>query len=69
MSPRFKAPGGPNGETTLLRVLLDAAEDAPDQVLVHVRGDGGERTVTFAQLRDEALGVAGGYSSTLCVPW
>nr|WQM80037.1 non-ribosomal peptide synthetase [Streptomyces sp.] len=64
---------GPNGETTLLRVLLDAAEVAPDQVLVHVRGDGGERTVTYAQLRDDALRVAGGYRAAgvapgTCVP-
>ncbi len=59
---------GPNGETTLLRVLLDAAEVAPDQVLVHVRGDGGERTVTYAQLRDDALRVAGGYRAAGVAP-
>ncbi|MFD7505050.1 amino acid adenylation domain-containing protein [Streptomyces sp. NPDC059850] len=64
---------GPNGETTLLGVLLDAAEVAPDQVLVHVRGDGSERTVTYARLRDDALRVAGGYVAAgvapgTCVP-
>ncbi|MFF6847385.1 hypothetical protein [Streptomyces antimycoticus] len=51
---------GPNGETTLPQVLLDAADAAPGQVLVPVRGDGGERTVTFARLRDEPLRVAVG---------
>lgn len=45
---------------TLLDVLLDAAEETPGQVVVHVRGDGSERTVTFAELRDQALRVAGG---------
>ncbi|MFF5483117.1 amino acid adenylation domain-containing protein [Streptomyces sp. NPDC012935] len=45
---------------TLLDVLLNAAEEAPGQVVVHVRGDGSERTVTFAELRDDALRVAGG---------
>ncbi|MFI0816177.1 amino acid adenylation domain-containing protein [Streptomyces sp. NPDC021098] len=59
---------GPNGETTLLEVLLAAAEVAPDQVLTQVRGDGGERTVTYAQLRDEALRVAGGYLAAGVAP-
>ncbi|MFF1925764.1 amino acid adenylation domain-containing protein [Streptomyces sp. NPDC058221] len=45
---------------TLLDVLLDAARQAPDQVVVHVRGDGSETAVTFRQLLDEALRVAGG---------
>ncbi|WP_051828371.1 hybrid non-ribosomal peptide synthetase/type I polyketide synthase [Streptomyces bicolor] len=45
---------------TLLDILLHAAEETPEQVVVHVRGDGGERTVTFAELRDDALRVAGG---------
>ncbi|WP_158693256.1 AMP-binding protein, partial [Streptomyces viridochromogenes] len=45
---------------TLLDVLLHAAEETPGQVVVHVRGDGGEHTVTFAELRDDALRVAGG---------
>ncbi|WP_230991356.1 non-ribosomal peptide synthetase/type I polyketide synthase [Streptomyces endocoffeicus] len=64
---------GPNGETTLPQVLMGAADAAPDQALVHVRGDGGERTVTFAELRDEALCVAGGFLAAgvapgTCVP-
>ncbi|MFG2555972.1 amino acid adenylation domain-containing protein [Streptomyces sp. NPDC048581] len=46
--------------TTLLDVLLHAAAEAPGQVVVHVRGDGCERAVTFAELRDDALRVAGG---------
>ncbi|MCX5265676.1 AMP-binding protein [Streptomyces sp. NBC_00199] len=46
--------------STLLDVLLDAAREAPGQTVVHVRGDGGEHTVTFTQLRDDALRVAGG---------
>ncbi|MCL8017347.1 type I polyketide synthase, partial [Streptomyces sp. AS02] len=45
---------------TLLDILLRAAEEAPGQVVVHVRGDGSEHTVTFAELRDDALRVAGG---------
>nr|WP_062332451.1 type I polyketide synthase [Herbidospora sakaeratensis] len=43
----------------LLDVLLGAADDAPGQVVVHVRGDGSERVVTHAELRDEALRAAG----------
>jgi amino acid adenylation domain-containing protein len=45
---------------TLLDVLLDAARRAPEQVVVHVRGDGSEAAVTFRQLLDESLRVAGG---------
>ena len=45
---------------TLLDILLHAAEDTPEQVVVHVRGDGSEHTVTFAELHDDALRVAGG---------
>ncbi|WP_320779935.1 non-ribosomal peptide synthetase/type I polyketide synthase [Streptomyces sp. CRN 30] len=45
---------------TLLDVLLDAADQAPGQVVVHVRGDGSEVAVTFRQLRDQSLRVAGG---------
>ncbi|MFE7274090.1 amino acid adenylation domain-containing protein [Streptomyces sp. NPDC057623] len=45
---------------TLLDVLRHAAEESPGQVVVHVRGDGSEHTVTFAELRDDALRVAGG---------
>ncbi|CAM5674781.1 amino acid adenylation domain-containing protein [Streptomyces chartreusis] len=51
---------GPRTAVTLLDILLHAAEDTPGQVVVHVRGDGGEHTVTFAELRDDALRVAGG---------
>ncbi|MEU2785898.1 beta-ketoacyl synthase N-terminal-like domain-containing protein, partial [Streptomyces sp. NPDC007110] len=45
---------------TLLDVLLHAAEDAPGQEIVHVRGDGSEHVVTYAALREDALRVAGG---------
>ncbi|AZQ39733.1 amino acid adenylation domain-containing protein [Streptomyces cyaneochromogenes] len=45
---------------TLLDILLRAAEEEPGQVVVHVRGDGSEHTVTFAELHDDALRVAGG---------
>ena len=45
----------------MLRLLLDAAQHAPEQVIVHVRGSGEERVVSYRQLRDEALQVAGGY--------
>ncbi|GHH14989.1 non-ribosomal peptide synthetase/type I polyketide synthase [Streptomyces lanatus] len=51
---------GPRTADTLLDLLLHAAEDTPGQVVVHVRGDGGEHPVTFAELRDDALRVAGG---------
>ncbi|WP_432192487.1 amino acid adenylation domain-containing protein [Streptomyces sp. bgisy027] len=51
---------GPRTAVTLLDILLHAAEDTPGQVVVHVRGDGGEHPVTFAELRDDALRVAGG---------
>ncbi|MDX2766463.1 AMP-binding protein, partial [Streptomyces europaeiscabiei] len=53
---------GVNGAaaSTLLDVLLGAAREAPGQTVVHVRGDGGEHTVSFASLRDDALRVAGG---------
>ncbi len=58
---------------TLLDVLLDAAHRAPGQVVVHVRGDGGEVTVTFRQLLEESLRVAGGLRAAgiapgTCVP-
>jgi amino acid adenylation domain-containing protein len=48
-------------DRTLLDLLLGAAEEAPDQVIVHVRGDGDERIQTHRELRDESLRVAGGY--------
>src|SRR4051794_13978319 len=51
---------GPGDAAVLPGVLLKAAEEAPDQVIVHVRGDGSERTVTYRELRDESLRVAGG---------
>ncbi|MEV5410326.1 amino acid adenylation domain-containing protein [Thermopolyspora sp. NPDC052614] len=41
-------------------VLRRAAEEAPDQVIVHIRGDGGERVVTYRALWEESLRVAGG---------
>ncbi|MBQ0853813.1 amino acid adenylation domain-containing protein [Streptomyces sp. BH-SS-21] len=58
---------------TLLDVLLDAAHRAPGQVVVHVRGDGGEVAVTFRQLLEESLRVAGGLRAAgvapgTCVP-
>ncbi|MFG2803702.1 amino acid adenylation domain-containing protein [Streptomyces pseudovenezuelae] len=46
--------------STLLDILLQAAREAPGQTVVHVRGDGTEHAVTFAELRDDALRVAGG---------
>ncbi|MFI2351764.1 amino acid adenylation domain-containing protein [Streptomyces sp. NPDC019443] len=52
---------GSNGWTTLLDVLSDAAEQAPEQVIVHVRDDGSERVITFGELRNESMRVAGGY--------
>ncbi|MFJ8632247.1 amino acid adenylation domain-containing protein [Streptomyces sp. NPDC093568] len=51
---------GPRTAVTLLDILLRAAEETPGQVVVHVRGDGGEHAVTYAGLRDDALCVAGG---------
>ncbi|MFI1422148.1 amino acid adenylation domain-containing protein [Streptomyces sp. NPDC020731] len=54
--------------TTLLDVLLDAARRAPDQVVVHVRGDGGETPVTFRRLLEDSLRVAGGYRDAGVVP-
>ncbi|CAL9352996.1 D-alanine--D-alanyl carrier protein ligase [Streptomyces sp. enrichment culture] len=58
---------------TLLDVLLDAARRSPEQVIVHVRGDGGEVAVTFRRLLEESLCVAGGYRDAgvepgTCVP-
>ncbi|MEV6693451.1 amino acid adenylation domain-containing protein [Micromonospora sp. NPDC051196] len=59
---------GPRGLRGLLGVLLDAADRAPEQVIVHVREDGTERTVSFRQLRDESLRVAGGYRAAAVPP-
>ncbi|MGW3417540.1 amino acid adenylation domain-containing protein [Streptomyces phaeochromogenes] len=58
---------------SLFDVLLDAARQAPEQVVVHVRGDGSELAVTFRELLDESLRVAGGFRATgvepgTCVP-
>ncbi|MGC5031214.1 amino acid adenylation domain-containing protein [Micromonospora sp. DT229] len=59
---------GPGAHRGLLGVLLDAADRAPEQVIVHVREDGTERTVSFRQLRDEALRVAGGFRAAGVAP-
>ncbi|MFD5986543.1 amino acid adenylation domain-containing protein [Streptomyces cyaneofuscatus] len=53
---------------TLLDVLLGAVREAPGQVVVHVRGDGGELTVTLRELLDDALHVAGGLREAGVVP-
>ncbi|MFJ9623191.1 amino acid adenylation domain-containing protein [Streptomyces sp. NPDC101181] len=58
---------------TLLDVLLGAVREAPGQVVVHIRGDGAEMTVTLRELLDDALRVAGGFreagvAAGTCVP-
>ncbi|MEU3578281.1 amino acid adenylation domain-containing protein [Streptomyces globisporus] len=58
---------------TLLAVLLDAVREAPGQIVVHVRGDGSELTVTLRELLDDSLRVAGGFREAgvapgTCVP-
>ncbi|MFE7765986.1 amino acid adenylation domain-containing protein [Streptomyces sp. NPDC057438] len=53
---------------TLLDVLLGAARETPGRTVVHVRGDGREHTVTFAELRDDALRVAGGLRAAGVTP-
>ncbi|MGW7094274.1 amino acid adenylation domain-containing protein [Streptomyces sp. NPDC054874] len=60
-------------DMTLLDVLLDAVREAPGQVVVHVRGDGGELTVSLRELLDESRRVAGGFREAgvapgTCVP-
>ncbi|WP_343236625.1 AMP-binding protein, partial [Streptomyces griseus] len=60
-------------DMTLLDVLLDAVREAPGQVVVHVRGDGGELTVSLSELLDKSLRVAGGLRAAgvapgTCVP-
>ncbi|WP_405196142.1 amino acid adenylation domain-containing protein [Streptomyces anulatus] len=60
-------------DMTLLDVLLDAVREAPDQVVVHVRGDGSELTVGLRELLDDSLRVAGGFRKAgvapgTCVP-
>ncbi|MER6997136.1 amino acid adenylation domain-containing protein [Streptomyces sp. NPDC000410] len=69
----FEGNGRPMGDKTLLRVLTDAAHEAPEQVIVHVRGDGSELTVTLRELLDASLRVAGGFLAAgvapgTCVP-
>lgn len=53
---------------TLLDVLLDAVREAPGQVVVHVRGDGSELTVTLRELLDDSLRVAGGFREAEVAP-
>ncbi|MFD8467966.1 amino acid adenylation domain-containing protein [Streptomyces cyaneofuscatus] len=53
---------------TLLDVLLGAVREAPGQIVVHVRGDGSELTVTLRELLDDALHVAGGLREAGVVP-
>ncbi|MET9928269.1 MULTISPECIES: amino acid adenylation domain-containing protein [unclassified Streptomyces] len=53
---------------TLLDVLLGAVREAPEQVVVHVRGDGSELTVALPELLDDALRVAGGFREAGVVP-
>ncbi|MEV5581027.1 amino acid adenylation domain-containing protein [Streptomyces parvus] len=58
---------------TLLDVLLGAVREAPGQIVVHVRGDGSELTVTLRELLDDSLRVAGGFREAgvapgTCVP-
>ncbi|MFI8163532.1 amino acid adenylation domain-containing protein [Streptomyces microflavus] len=58
---------------TLLDVLLGAVRKDPEQVVVHVCGDGSELTVTLRELLDDALSVAGGLREAgvapgTCVP-
>ncbi|MFI9769612.1 amino acid adenylation domain-containing protein [Streptomyces sp. NPDC052415] len=58
---------------TLWNVLLDAARQAPEQVTVHVRGDGSESAVTYRQLLADAVRIAGGLRAAgvapgTCVP-
>uniref|UniRef100_UPI000ADB4613 hypothetical protein n=1 Tax=Streptomyces scabiei TaxID=1930 RepID=UPI000ADB4613 len=54
--------------STLLDVLLGAARETPCRTVVHVRGDGREHAVTFADLRDDALRVAGGLRAAGVTP-
>ncbi|MFJ2932978.1 amino acid adenylation domain-containing protein [Streptomyces sp. NPDC087219] len=49
------------GETVLLDVLAGAAEAAPGEGIVHVDGDGEERSVSHGALFADALRVAGGF--------
>ncbi|MEH0532831.1 AMP-binding protein [Streptomyces stelliscabiei] len=49
-------------------MLVGAARETPGQTVVHVRGDGAEHTVTFAELHDDALRVAGGLRAAGVTP-
>ena len=66
--PAVSTASGPGAHHGLLGVLLDAADRTPQQVIVHVREDGTERTVSFRQLRDESLRIAGGYRAAGVAP-
>ncbi|MFH9685567.1 amino acid adenylation domain-containing protein [Streptomyces sp. NPDC017413] len=55
-------------DMTLLNVLLHAVREAPGQVVVHVRGDGGELTVSLRELLDDSLRVAGGFREAGVAP-
>ncbi|MER8224279.1 amino acid adenylation domain-containing protein [Streptomyces sp. NPDC094143] len=60
-------------DNTLWSVLRDAARERPEQVTVHVRGDGGEVEVTYRELLTAARRVAGGLRAAgvrpgTCVP-
>ncbi|MEU7005577.1 amino acid adenylation domain-containing protein [Streptomyces sp. NPDC046332] len=57
-----------DSDKVLLDVLAGAAEAAPDQGIVHLHGDGGERTVTHRALFADALCVAGGFLATGLAP-
>ncbi len=50
-----------NTEATLLDVLVSAAQEAPDQLIVQVDSDGSERVQTYRQLLDDSMLVAGGF--------
>lgn len=45
---------------TLLDILFSAVRDSPDQLIVHVDSDGGERARTYRELLEDSLLVAGG---------
>jgi hypothetical protein len=49
-----------SGASTLLDVMFDAAQEAPDQVIVQVASDGSEQVLTYCQLLDASLRVAEG---------
>ena len=57
-----------SGDRTVLDLLLDAARDRPDQVIVQVDGEGAERTLTYEALLERSLRVAGGLRSSGLAP-